>query len=140
MNSLWQLLDKPFTQLRSEQQLLTALVILCCVAITIYAATFGARRIRPARLHERRLVGRPVLISWRERVGPKQSDEGFCQDVSAGGMAAELPFPLKVGTRLSLRMSEAKLSGMGAVRRCTRVGPRFLVGVKSDRLTRALTS
>jgi len=140
MNSLWHLLDKPFTQLRLEQQLLTALVILCCVAITIYAVTFAARRIRPARLDERRLVGRPVLISWRDRVGLKQSDEGFCQDVSAGGMAVELPFPLKVGTRLSLRISEAKLSGMGAVRRCTRVGPRFVVGVKFDRLTRALTS
>ena len=140
MNSLWQFLDKPFTELRLEQQLLTALVIVCCVAVAICTVVFAARRIRPARLHERRAVGRPVLVSWRDSVGPKKSDEGFCQDVSAGGMAVELPFPLKVRTRLSLRLSEAKMSGVGVVRRCTRVGPRFVVGVKFDRLTRALMS
>ena len=138
MSTLWQILDKPFAQLRLEQQLLAALVTLCCVALTIWSVAFAVRRIRPARLHERRFVGRPVLISWRDGVGLRQSDEGFCQDVSAGGMAVELPFPLKVRTRLILRVSEAKLSGTGVVRRCTRIGPRYVVGVKFDRLTRAL--
>ena len=138
MSVFWEILDKPFTQLRSEQQLLAALVALCCAALTIYSVAFAARRIRPARLHKRSLVGRPVLISWRDGVGFRQSDEGFCQDISVGGMALEWPFPLKVGTRLSLRISEAKLSGTGVVRRCTRIGPRYFVGVKFDRLTRAL--
>ena len=138
MSFFWEILDKPFTQLRLEQQLLAALVVLCCAALTIYSVAFAARRIRPARIHDRRLVGRPVLISWRDGVGFRESDDGFCQDLSAGGMALDLPFPLKVHTRLNLRMSEAKLSGRGVVRRCTRVGPRYSVGVQFDSLTRAL--
>ena len=138
MGTFWQILDKPFTQLRLEQQLLGALVLLCCVALTMCSVAFAARRLRRARIHKRRLVGRPVLVSSRDGVGLRQSDDGFCQDASTGGMALELPFPLKVRTRLDLRVSEAKLSGTGIVCRCTRIGPRYAVGVKFDRLTRAL--
>ncbi len=139
MSFLWKILDRPFVQLRPEQQLLIALVLFCCVALTIYAVVLAVRRIRPARLHERRIVSRPVLISWRDGVGLRQSN-GFCQDVSAGGMSLELPFPLKVRTRLNVQMSEAKLSRLGVVRRCTCNGPRYVVGVKFDRLTRAFVN
>ena len=107
-------------------------MVLCFAALTVYSVAFAARRIRPARLHDRRWVGRPVLISWRDGVGFRQSDDGFRQDLSAGGMALDLPFPLKVHTRLILKMSEAKLSGRGIVRRCTRVGLRYSVGVQFD--------
>ena len=140
MSFLWKILDRPFVQLRPEQQLLIALVLFCCVALTIYAVVLAVRRIRPARLHERRIVGRPVLISWRDGVGLRQSDEGFCKDVSAGGMSLALPFPLKVRTRLNVQMSESKLSRVGVVRRCTCNGPRYVVGVKFDRLTRAFVN
>ena len=129
MSFLSNILDRPFVQLRPEQQLLVAFVLSCCVALAIYAVVLAVRRIRPARLHERRSVGRPVLISWRDAVGLRQSD-GFCQDVSTGGMSLELPFPLKVRTRLKVQMSEANLSRVGVVRRCTCVGPRYVVGVK----------
>ena len=138
MSILWQFLDMLPTPWRFQQQILEAFVVLCFVALTVWAVAFAARRIRPARIHDRRLVGRPVLISWRDSVGFRESDDGFCQDLSAGGMALDLPFPLKVHTRLNLRMSEAKLSGRGVVRRCTRVGPRYFVGVQFDYLTRAL--
>jgi len=140
MSFLWQILDKPLAQWRLEQQLLAALVVLCCAALTIYSVAFAARRIRPPRLHERRLAGHPVLISWRDGVGLRQSDDGLCQDLSAGGMALALPFPLKVSTRLSLRVSEAKLSAAGVVRRCDHIGPRYIVGVQFDRLSRALNN
>ena len=116
------------------------MLLLCCVGLAICSVAFAARRIRGARVYERRFVGRTVAISWRDGVGLRQSDDGFCRDISAGGMALDLPFPLKLRTRLNLRMSEAKLSGTGVVRRCTRIGPRYVVGVKFDRLTRALTS
>ena len=138
MSVPWQILEMPFSQLRFEQQLLAALVLLFCATLTICSVVFAARRIRPARLHERSLVGRPVLISWRDGVGLRQSDDGFCQDISVGGMALELPFPLRLRTRLNLKVPEAKLSGTGVVRRCARIGPRYVVGVQFDRLTRAL--
>lgn len=138
MSALWQILDTPFTQLRLEQQLLAALVLLCCAALTIYSVVSAARRIRPARLHERRFVGHPILISWHDGVGFRKSDDGFCQDLSVGGTTLLLPFPLRVSTRLNVRMSEAKLSSTGVVRRCTCIGPKYVVGVQFDRLTRAL--
>jgi hypothetical protein len=137
MDFVRQFLHRPFTQLGIEQQLLAALVVLCSVALAICATAFAARRIRPARVQHRRLVGRPVLISWRDSIGLRQSDDGFCRDVSDGGVALDLPFPLKVRTRLNLRVSEANLSGMGVVRHCTKVGLRFVVGVEFDRLTRS---
>ena len=140
MSSPWQILDKPFTQWRLEQQLLAALVVLCYLAVILYSLAFAMRRTRRIRLHERRFVGHPVRISWRDGVGLRETDDGFCRDVSNGGMAVELPFPLKVHTRLNLRVSEPKLSGIGVVRRCTRIGAQYVVGVKFDRLTRALIS
>jgi hypothetical protein len=140
MDFFRQVLHQPFTELRWENQLLAALVILCCAVLTVCAVVFAVRSMRQPRLHARRPVGRPVFISWRDGVGLRQSDDGFCRDISAGGMALDLPFPLKPRTELNLRMSEAKFSGTGVVRRCTRAGPRYLVGVKFDRLTRALVN
>ncbi|MFB3777933.1 MAG: PilZ domain-containing protein [Bryobacteraceae bacterium] len=132
------ILDTPFPALGWEQQLFAAMAILSCAAIAGYALVVVARSARKQRLYERRAVGRPVWISWRDAVGLRESDDGFCQDLSKGGAALELPFPLKVRTRLNIRMSEAGLSGTGVVCRCTRVGPRYVVGVEFDRLNRAL--
>jgi hypothetical protein len=140
MNSFWQFLDKPFVELPWEQQLLAALAILGCVVLAAWTVAFAVRSLRRSRLHERRHVGRPVLISWQDGVGLRQSDDGFCKDISGGGMALDLPFPLKVHTRLNLRMAEAKLSGTGVVSRCRRIGPRYVVGVEFDRPTRALVN
>ena len=137
MSVLWQILETPFGQWRLEQQLLAALALICCAALTTYSVVFARDEFDPTDFTRDSLVGRPVLISWRDGVGLRQSDDGFCQDISVGGVALELPFPLSVRTRLNLRISEAKLSGMGVVRRCTRVGPRYVVGVQFDRLTRA---
>ena len=140
MDFLRQVLNQPFTALRLEQQILAALVIFCCAAITVCAVAFAVRSMRRSRLHSRRPVGRPVFISWRDGVGLRQSDDGFCRDISTGGMALDLPFPLKPRTELNLRMSEAKFSGTGVVRRCTSTGQRYIVGVKFDRFTRALVT
>ena len=96
MSVPWEIFKTPFAQWPLEQKLLAALVLLCCAALIISSMAFAARRLRPARHYERRPVGRPVLISWRDGVGPQKSDEGICQDVSFGGTALLLPFPLKV--------------------------------------------
>ncbi|HSW48927.1 MAG TPA: PilZ domain-containing protein [Bryobacteraceae bacterium] len=138
MDLFRRILDTPFPALGWEQQLLVVTAILSCVAAAICAAVLVARSTRRLRLHERRPVGRPVWISWRDGVGLRESDDGFCQDLSNSGAALDLPFPLKVRTKLNVRMSEARLSGAGVVRRCTRVGPRYVVGVKFDSLKRGL--
>jgi hypothetical protein len=133
MSALWHTLGRSFAELRLEQPLLVALVLLCGVTLTVFAVGFAARRIRPPRLHDRSIVGRPVLISWRDGVGPRKSDDGFCQDLSVGGASLLLPFPLDVRTRVNLQMSEVKLSHEGVVRRCGRIGRQYLVGVQFDR-------
>ena len=51
MSSLWQILDKPFTQWRLEQQLLAALVVLCYLALVLYSVAFAMRRTRQIRVH-----------------------------------------------------------------------------------------
>lgn len=132
MSLVWQMLDKLLAWMQGEAPLQVALLITGCAALVVGSIAVAARRLRPTRLDQRRFVGRPVLISWRDRVGLRQSDDGFCQDISAGGMGLDLPFPLRVGTRLKLRISEAQLSYSGIVKRCTRTGPRYLVGVQCD--------
>jgi hypothetical protein len=121
-----------------EHQSAVILVTLCLVSAAILSVAFAARRLRRSRVHERRFVGRPVAISWRDGVGTLTSDDGFCRDLSAGGMALDLPFRLRSRTRLKIRLSEMKFSGTGMVRRCVRSGPRYTVGVEFDRLTRLL--
>jgi len=140
MDSFWEVLYRPLAQLRWEQQLVVALVVLCCIALVAWSVAFAVRSTRPRRLHERRLIGRPVMLYWRDSVGLKQSDDGLCQDLSTGGMALKLPFPLKMGTRLNFRLSEANLSGSGVVYRCTRIASRYAVGVKFDPLMRPIVS
>jgi hypothetical protein len=132
MSLVWQMLDKLLAWMQGETPLQLALLFFCCTTLVVGSIALAARRLRPTRLEERRVVGRPVLISWRDCVGLRQSDDGLCQNISAGGMGLDLPFPLKVGTHLKLRMSEAQLSCSGVVKRCTRMGPRYVVGVQYD--------
>ncbi len=135
-----EILYRSLVQLRWDQQLVVALVALCCIVLVAWSVTFALRAIRPQRREERHLVGRPIMLSWRDGVGFRQSDHGFCQDISTGGMALDLPFPLRVRTRLNFRLAEGKLSGSGAVYRCTRNYSRYAVGVKFDSLTRPIVS
>jgi hypothetical protein len=116
---------------------LPLLAALCCAAAAVGFAIFVARRLRPRRLAARKFVGRPILVVWRSSQELRQSDEGFCRDISPGGIGLDWPHPLKVGTRVSLRMSEGRLAGTGVVKRCNRSGERYDIGVQFDRNTAA---
>ena len=104
-----QILNMPFAQFWLAHPFLAALAVFCCVFLfTTWSAVSAMRRVRPARSQESRLAGRPPS---QDDVVLVQPNDGVCQDVSAGGMVLELPFPLKVRTRLDLPVSEAKLPG-----------------------------
>lgn len=132
MGLTWAGLDRPDTWIQGETHLQWALAASCSAVVAIGSILFAARRFCAPRRERRRYVGRPVLVCWRDREVPRQSDDGFCEDLSSGGMGLDLPFPLAIGTRVNLRMSEAKLSRSGVVRRCARAQRGFAVGVQFD--------
>ena len=110
-----QILNVPFAQFWLEHPFLAALAVFCCVfLLSAGSAILLARRPRPARIHEVHLLDPPPS---QDDVILVQPDDEVSQNVTTGGMALELPFPLKVRTRLHLRGSEAKLSGASFVRR-----------------------
>jgi len=140
MNHFWERFSGPFLELRLDQQFVIVLVTICCIALVAWSVRCAARSIRPKRVSTRRFIGRPVLVSWRDGVGFRESDDGCCRDISTGGMALELPFPLKVRTRLNFRVSEENLSGSGVVCRCKPTGSQYAVGVRFDPLMRSAVS
>ena len=140
MNQFWEMLTRPFLELRLDQQFVIVLVAICCITLVAWSVRFAARSTRPKRLSTRRFIGRPVMVSWRDRVGFKESHEGFCQDISTGGMALELPIPIRLRTRLNFRVSEENLSGSGVVCRCKPTGSLYRVGVRFDPLMRSVVS
>jgi hypothetical protein len=126
--------------LQGAPPLLIALAVSLCMALAVWYLARVERRTRRIRLHSRRAVGRPILITWNDDTGDRRSEEGFCQNVSTGGIGLALPCPLKPHTRLEFQLSEPRLSGTGLVCRCTRVAERYLVGVRFDPWMRAAMS
>src|SRR5207237_7635634 len=51
-------------------------------------------------------------------------------NISAEGMAFELPEPAQLVTRVKLQSDKHKLLGEGTVRHCRRVGSKYVVGVE----------
>ncbi len=133
MNLIPQVLDRLVDAFTAEPLLQLAVALSCSAIVVVGSILFVAKRLRPHRRQQREFVGRPVLVRWVERAGPRQSDDGFCEDLSTEGIGMDLPFRLRVGSRVDVRMSEANLSRSGIVRRCTRHGERYAVGVAFDR-------
>ncbi len=111
--------------------LIAALLFAAALAVT--SAVVAARRTRPRRRVERRYVGRPVLVAWNDRGRFRSSDDGYCRDIAVRGAGLNWPFPLKVGARVRLRISDAGLNCTGVVRRCRRNLEHYDVGIEFDR-------
>lgn len=107
--------------------------VIAGAALAVFAAVVAARRTRPRRRGGRRFIGRPILVTWSERGRLRSSDDGYCRDIATRGAGLDWPFPLKVGARVSLRMSEAGLNCTGVVRRCRRGQEHYDVGIEFDR-------
>ncbi|MCC7175191.1 MAG: PilZ domain-containing protein [Bryobacterales bacterium] len=138
MDAFRQTLDTLSAQVRVEPWIPAAVAAACCAALVVWLAILAAPRLRPARRWQRRVVGSPVRIAWQEPAGPKESQAGYLRDISAGGIGVVLPFRLPRSTRLRFTVHGGKLSGSGVVRRCMRIGPRYLIGVRYDPLTHSL--
>ncbi len=72
-----------------------------------------------------------VNISWEPSFGGSPMfARAKTVDVSTCGMQIELPTQVPVNAAITVRCDELKISSRGTVRHCTRLGPRFRVGVE----------
>jgi PilZ domain-containing protein len=136
MGFLYEMLQKPFGQLRLEQQIVAGLIVLLGVCLVVFSFRLAIGIFKRGRLHSRRPMVSPVRVSWRDSVGARERDNARCRDISAGGLGVELPDRLKVHTRVHFRVLDStRLAGTGEVRHCTPIGSRYLIGVRFDSIS-----
>ena len=114
-----------------------ALPLLAVVLVAVAGAIVILRR-RPARRLQRHALFSTVELSWKNANGDPCSCEGMCRNVSSGGLGVEAPQPLPLNAAVSLRVPALDLRGAGIVRHCTPGGEGYLVGIRFNRMTRAL--
>jgi len=130
MDFLLEILEKPFTQLRLEQQILAALIILLCLGLVVLSAAWVVNRIKKNRSSWRHRLVSPIDVSWEERPGVKRQERGCCLDVSTGGLKMELPESIAAGSPIYFQVLHTNLAGTASVRYCTRSGSKYVIGVE----------
>jgi PilZ domain len=89
------------------------------------------------RQHQRVQYLGPARISWEDEQGLTRFAHAKCIDISAEGLRIEVPEPIPVRARLSLRADRINLSGSATVRNITWRGCKYILGVN---LTQAQTA
>jgi PilZ domain-containing protein len=75
--------------------------------------------------------GATIRVAWLGLNGTlKVVQNARVLNISAEGMAFELPEPAQLVTRVKLQSDKHKLLGEGTVRHCRRVGSKYVVGVE----------
>jgi PilZ domain len=133
MDFVLEILEKPFAELRGEQQIAVVLVVLLCLLIALAAVVRAVRGLKGRRRHWRHRQTSPIDVSWKDSVGSDLRELGRCVDMSAGGLKMELPDPILVGTPISFHVLQTNLAGKASVRHCTRTGSKYFIGVEFAR-------
>lgn len=133
MDFLLEILRKPFTELRGDQQAFAVLILLLGVVVALSAVLHVIRGMKGRRRHWRRPQTGPVDMSWKDSVGSSLQEQGRCVDLSTGGLRVELQGPILVGTPVAFRLHAKQLAGTAFVRHCTRADSTFLIGVEFAR-------
>jgi c-di-GMP-binding flagellar brake protein YcgR len=137
MSFLREIFDKPFTQLRLEQQLLVGVIILGCAVAAGWSIVALLRHWSIQRRESKRIRNsQRIEISWEDAAGLKQHHQGRCRNISEGGLSIELPIPISVGTQIRFKVPNAKLRGMASVRHCSRNRSRYVIGLSFDVVSR----
>jgi hypothetical protein len=82
------------------------------------------------RRHERRKFEGVVRVLWNDANGLPKSVTARCLDVSAEGLRLETDMPVPPRTGISLLSARYGALGTGSVRRCTRHGLKYSLGVE----------
>ena len=130
MDFLLDILDKPFTQLRVEQQIVAVLAVLLCLLAALGSVFWVVRRMRGGRRHWRHRQTSPIEVSWEDSMGFKRREQGRCVEASAGGLRMELPDPIMAGTPISFHLLQTEHAGTAFVRHCTPTGSGYVIGVE----------
>jgi len=130
MDFLWDILAKPFAELRPAQQIVLVSLLLASGMLLLSSMSFAVRRLRQRRLHARRALLNPIEITWEEQAGVKRHCLGHCLDISAGGLKMEIPDPIEISTVVEFRVVHTNLTGSGWVRYCTATGSRHTIGLE----------
>ena len=80
------------------------------------------------RRHRRVPYVGPVRISWEDAHGPRYA-QARCLDVSEGGLRIEVPGPIPVHSRISLRADRINLVGFATVKHVARHGSKYVIGL-----------
>ncbi|HSB14513.1 MAG TPA: PilZ domain-containing protein [Bryobacteraceae bacterium] len=130
MDYLLEMVQKPFAELRGEQQIAAVLIVLLCVFIAFSAVFQAVRGMKGRRRYWRHRQTGPIDVSWRSSLGSPRREQGRCVDMSAGGLRMELQDPILVGTPVSFHLLQTKRAGTAFVRHCTPDGSKFYIGVE----------
>jgi hypothetical protein len=118
--------------------LLLVLSVIAGSCVLVVAILYFARRARKPRLDPRQEVESPADVSWKDGNAERRFDGAHCRDFSAGGLGLELPEPIRVGARVTVRVPSLNFRGTGVVRHCGPLKSGYLVGIQFSRLTRVL--
>jgi hypothetical protein len=78
----------------------------------------------------------PVRISWEDEHGLPKYAQGTCLDFSAGGLRIEAPQPIPVRSIISLRADRINLGGSATVKRVSRRGSKYVLGLELSQTLR----
>ena len=130
MDFFFDMLQKPFTQLRLGQQISAVVILLLCVFPAVASLRWAVRRIKKNRLHWRHPLISPIQVSWQDQAGVERQDRGRCLDVSKGGLKMELLQPIEIGASIRFYVVHSNIAGAGSVRYCHAAGSRYVIGVE----------
>ena len=88
------------------------------------------------RRHERLPYLGPVFISWEDKHGLPKYAQARCRDVSEGGLRIEVPEPIPVHSRISLRADRIDLHGSATVKHIARYGSKYILGLNLSQALR----
>jgi|GEM_PF-6768883 hypothetical protein len=125
------LLERPFTGMRLEQQIVVIFILALCISATVGAIAWTVRRIKHLRAHWRHPLSSAVEVHWwDEQKGDNKESQGWCRDISKGGLKMQLREPIPPGTSVRVRIIDSGITRLASVRYCTPSRPGFIIGIQ----------
>jgi hypothetical protein len=82
------------------------------------------------RRENRRNCTQPVGIMWRDSAGDDKFIQAPVRDISASGVALEIPEPVPVRSFVTLCAEKLGIHGQASVRYCSRQGIKYSIGMQ----------
>ena len=114
--------------------LIPVLILIGCAAYELGTRIAGSKRRNgqtPAnREMQRFAVNEPVRILWRDARGAERRLRAHVLDMSEYSAGLKARHPLPEGSMIIVQSPSLQMTGAAYVRRCTRSGRSFIIGVE----------